>query len=118
MKGWIFATLALTFAAGISTGTLMGMKLAHRHTTEPWIDSYIQQLRHQGVTKPEDLREARQIYEKFEHRVYSLNRRVESMLKDQLRQISDETQARIQAILDRYPHWKAVKPATTDRKPK
>jgi len=102
MKGWITATLLVTFVSGASTGFFVGRESAPPPEAPSKIDQYVKQCRMSGVTDEADLERIRALYEEREKKILAYRNRIEGMFLEQLEQIDEEFESKIQVILDRY----------------
>lgn len=106
MKGWMAAALVVSFLSGTTTGILLDREALSPAPPKSWedtqIDGYLRQLKKDGVTKEEDLDEARGVLRIHYRRLRVLKQEVEKALLHQIDALSQETEAGIEEIRQRY----------------
>ncbi len=102
MKGWITATLLVTFFSGASTGFLVGRESAPAPKVLTKIDRYVERARADGVTAEADLEQIRALYEEREKQIWAYKNRINTMFDQQLARIDEEFESEIREILARY----------------
>ena len=103
MRTFMFATLIMTFASGLTSGYLVGHSAAAPQAPRTWIDRYIElhQAKVPGISE-QDLADARKIYEEYDERVKALKSEADALLRDQLLALQRQTEQKIKAIIDSY----------------
>jgi hypothetical protein len=100
------AALVVSFASGTTTGILIEKEAFSPPPAKTWeqtqIDGYLRQLERDGVTRQEDRDEARKVLETHYRRLRAMKQEVEKMLLQQIDALSQETEAGIEEIRQRY----------------
>ena len=99
MRAFMLGTLIMTFLSGATSGYLIG------HTPPPptRADQYLKllQQRHPDISA-DDLAKARKIIEDHDERVLEMKSEVQDLLKDQLAWLENNSQKKMDAIIDSY----------------
>jgi hypothetical protein len=102
MRGWLITALLATFFSGGATGYLVGQQSVPAPVEKHWWDGAIQTLRESGVTDPQDIEDAKEIYREFDEKVTLFKNQIEATYKDQLNDLNRQATEKIEAILAKY----------------
>ena len=103
MRGWITGVMLVTFFSGGMSGFIAGRASAPEPVERTWVDDQVDMLQSEGVDRPEDLENARSIYEQYRERVRELKGQVMHMFRDRLSALAMDAEGRIEEILEAYP---------------
>ena len=102
MRAFMLGTLIMTFLSGATSGFLVGKSTADAPPT-PAEQFVLQVQRDYPDITPEDLAEAKRIYEDHERRLLELTDRAKDLLQDQIDWTTNHSNKKIGAILGKYP---------------
>jgi hypothetical protein len=98
----MIGTLIMTFLSGATSGFLVGKTTAEAPPT-PVEEFLLKIQRDYPDVTPEDLAEAKKIYEEYDRRVLELTDQAKDLLRDQLDWVKNHSQKKVDAILEKYP---------------